>query len=476
MKKIPSNIVTSVVTALLTTLLCMWLLAPKLGIDTTNSGAAKFVAFNDMLLSGKMQRTFLSSAPTNFITAAEGSTPLVVNIRAMDSELFSSAGSGSTGSGVVVSPDGYIVTNNHVVEGASDIQVTMHDKQIYADVKVIGTDPSTDLALIKITPKNTLPFITFGNSDSVRIGEWVLAVGNPFNLESTVTAGIVSAKARNINILEDKYSIESFIQTDAAVNPGNSGGALINTNGELIGINAAIMTQSGRYEGYSFAIPSNLVRKVVNDLREFGIVQRGFLGISISDLDSDRSDKLGVSAAAGVYVDKVFSSGGANEAGIKVGDIIVGINGMNIKSKPELLEQVGLYRPGNTVSIEYVRGNKRFKADIVLKNKNNTTSLLDTKSDAILSKVGFELRELSAEERRKVETSGVKVLSITQNSLISRTNMDPGFVITHINNNRVTTIDEVITELEKSNGKDKVVLQGVYLNYAGEYYYKFPMK
>jgi len=224
---------------------------------------------------------------------------------------------GSSGSGVIMSPDGYIVTNHHVVERSTEIKVTLADKREYK-AKLIGSDPSTDVTLIKIE-ENNLPFIVFGNSDSVRIGEWVLAVGNPFNLESTVTAGIISAKGRNINILGGGASIESFIQTDAAVNPGNSGGALVNTAGELIGINTAIITESGSYEGYSFAVPSNLVQKVIRDLREFGHVQRAYLGVSIQDLDSETAREVGLPNAEGVYVNRVTSNGAAQDAGLKIG-------------------------------------------------------------------------------------------------------------------------------------------------------------
>ena len=234
-------------------------------------------------------RTFLSSSPTNFTSAAESVTPAVVNIKASSSDdldWWSNGYGGSSGSGVIISPDGYIITNNHVVEDGSNLEVTLSDKRNF-EATLIGTDPMTDLALLKID-SDKLPYLVFGNSDSILVGEWVLAVGNPFNLESTVTAGIVSAKGRSIDILEGEYKIESFIQTDAAVNPGNSGGALVNTNGELVGINTAIITRSGRYEGYSFAIPANLARKIIYDIKEFGTVQRGMLGIGIDEVD----DKL----------------------------------------------------------------------------------------------------------------------------------------------------------------------------------------
>ncbi len=273
-------------------------------------GEARYTGLVDKLFNSRATSAFQSAAPTNFIDAAEVVTPAVVNIRALQESGGGIWGNGtmtgSSGSGVILSPDGYIVTNHHVVERSTDIKVTLADKREYK-AKILGSDPSTDVTLLKIEEDN-LPFIVFGNSDSVRIGEWVLAVGNPFNLESTVTAGIISAKGRNINILGGGASIESFIQTDAAVNPGNSGGALVNTAGELIGINTAIITESGSYEGYSFAVPSNLVQKVIRDLREFGHVQRAYLGVSIQDLDSETAREVGLPNAEGVYINRVTTT------------------------------------------------------------------------------------------------------------------------------------------------------------------------
>ena len=250
-----------------------------------------------------------------------------------------------TGSGVIINSEGYIVTNNHVIAGASDIEVTLHDNRTYK-AKVIGTDPSTDLALIQIKEKN-LPTLPLVNSDDVRVGEWVLAVGNPLNLNSTVTAGIVSAKSRNINILQDQYAIESFIQTDAAINPGNSGGALVNLQGGLIGINTAIASPTGAYAGYGFAVPSNLVSKVVEDLLKHGVVQRGYLGVSIRGVDGSLAREKDLVVTRGVYVDSVMDKSAADEAGIKAGDVIKEINGYSVTTAPQLLEIIGRYRPGS---------------------------------------------------------------------------------------------------------------------------------
>jgi Do/DeqQ family serine protease len=427
----------------------------------------------DELLSGNRQRTFLSSSPTNFTDAAESVTPGVVNIKTSSGsnmDWWTNNYGGSSGSGVIISSDGYIVTNNHVIEDGNQIEVTLNDKRKF-DATLVGTDPSTDLALVKVEAEG-LPYLIFGNSDSVRVGEWVLAVGNPFNLESTVTAGIVSAKGRSIDILEGEYKIESFIQTDAAVNPGNSGGALVNTNGELVGINTAIITRSGRYEGYSFAVPANLARKTIRDLKDFGTVQRGILGIGIDDVDSELAEDLGLASVEGVYITRVTRGSGAYDAGLKRGDVIISINNLKTATIPELQEKVARYRPGNKVAVEYIRDGKKYKADVVLKNKSNTTALIGENS--MIRDLGFELRDLTDTERKKLKTEGAYVISITRGSKIERTNMDPGFIITKINNKKVGNVEELTSLLK--DAKDKVMLEGVYENYPGEYYYAFPME
>lgn len=446
---------------------------PGKDVFINESNGARLASFQNAAFNPSTQRKFLSSSPTHFIDAAEAVTPAVVNIKALqggDFDFFGGSLGASSGSGVIISEDGYVVTNNHVIEGASDIEVTLNDRKDY-EAKLIGTDPSTDIALLKINANN-LPFVEIGNSDSIRIGEWVLAVGNPFNLESTVTAGIVSAKGRSINILEDQYSIESFIQTDAAVNPGNSGGALVNTNGELVGVNTAIVTKSGRYEGYSFAVPSNLVLKVVHDLKEYQVVQRGFLGIGIEDLTSERATQLGLASLEGVYINRVHTGGAAADAGLKAGDIITAVNGVRIKSKPDLLEHIGRYRPGNIVKLEFIRNQKKYVSSVTLKNKSNTTSLVATLDDDILQNLGFELRNLSREESKNLRASGVKVISVYHNSKVDRTNMEAGFIIQKINDQRITDVDQCITLLKSISGK--VTLEGIYEDYPDTYYYTFP--
>lgn len=441
-----------------------------------DSQPAKYTAYSDDPLNSPRERLFLSSAPTNFTAAAEAVTPAVVNIKTIQGGNFDLWGtnsnlSSSSGSGVIISPDGYIVTNNHVIEEGDDIEVTLNDKREF-EAKVIGTDPSTDMALIKIKGDN-LPYLIFGNSDSLRVGEWVLAVGSPFDLESTVTAGIVSAKARNIDILEGQDRIESFIQTDAAVNPGNSGGALVNTNGELIGINTAIITRSGRYEGYSFAVPANLVRKVIKDLRDYGVVQRGIMGVYIDEITNRKAKELGLPSVEGVLITRISPGGSAEEAGMKKNDVIISINGIKTRTLPEMQELLGRYRPGNLLEVEYLRKGKSTQVEIILKDKTNGIAAISSSEEAILRTLGFELRNLTKEEKKRMQVDGVKVISIYRGSKIERTNMDPGFIITNLDNRRIGSVKELIKQLEEASGK--VMLEGIYEHYPGSYYYAFPI-
>ncbi len=314
----------------------------------------------------------LTATNTDFRPVSKMVTPSVVNVTALNSAGYRS----SSGSGVILTTDGYIVTNHHVIENSAKVEVTLSDKREVI-AKVVGIDLNTDLALLKVDARN-LVAVQYGNSDQVEVGEWVLAVGNPFNLTSTVTAGIVSAKARNINILGNAYAIESFIQTDAVVNPGNSGGALVNTRGELIGINTAIITERGSYEGYSFAIPANLVRKVVEDLREYGSVRRAILGVQIQEVNGAMASRLGLPSAEGAYIARVYPASSAETAGLQFGDVITTINEVSISSMPELQEQVGRYRPGEVISLEYYRSGKKYRQDNVrLKAIEQSSAMTD---------------------------------------------------------------------------------------------------
>jgi Do/DeqQ family serine protease len=312
-----------------------------------------------------------------------------------------------SGSGVIISDNGYIVTNNHVIKNADKIQVTLNDKRTYT-AQLIGTDPSTDLAVLKIDEKN-LPFIIFGNSDEIKVGEWVLAVGNPFNLYSTVTAGIISAKGRNIHVIENNpesgnFPIESFIQTDAAVNPGNSGGALVNIKGELIGINTAIASNNGAYQGYAFAIPVNVVKKVVSDIIEYGTVQRAYLGVSIRDIDAEFAKESNLKTLNGIYVHDVLPNGAAEESGIKPGDIITKINDKEVRKIPELQEQLSKFRPGDKIKITILRKDKPMEIEVILKNKNNGIGLIKKENfkSISLAKLGASFEEISPEEAKKI--------------------------------------------------------------------------
>jgi serine protease Do len=437
---------------------------------------ARYVNMVNRLFDHRSNATFHSSMPTDFTRSAEIATPAVVNIKALveaDGGFWNGGSlSGSSGSGVIVAPDGYIVTNHHVVDNSTDIKVTLADKREYK-AKIIGTDPSTDVSLLKIQEIG-LPFLIFGNSDSVRIGEWVLAVGNPFNLESTVTAGIVSAKGRNIDILGGGASIESFIQTDAAVNPGNSGGALVNTAGELVGINTAIITESGNYEGYSFAVPSNLVQKVVRDLREFGEVQRAFLGIGINNVDNEIARDLGLPNAEGIYITRVNKASAAADAGLMTGDIITSVNNIKVRSTPELLEMVGRYRPGEAIMVEYWRKGGKYRARITLKDSNNSAALLTSgrfQGDELDSSLGLIMRDLNRDERRKTGLTGAAVSSVRRGSLTAETNMQPGFIITSVNGARV---DNAATAIESiQNAYNSLKLDGYYPGEKDLYSYRF---
>jgi serine protease Do len=374
----------------------------------------------------------------------------------------------ASGSGVIISQDGYIVTNNHVVQDATNINVTLNDKRTYT-AAVIGTDPSTDLALIKID-ESGLPFIIYGNSDDVKIGEWVLAVGNPFNLTSTVTAGIVSAKARNINILgtPDGSAIESFIQTDAAVNRGNSGGALVNTRGELIGINAAIASGNGFYAGYSFAIPVNIVKKVVADMMQFGEVQRAFIGVSIREVDSKLAKDEGLNELRGVYVADVTENGSAKEAGIHSGDIIISVDGMPVNSSSELLEVIGQHSPGDKVNLVISRDGKEMTLNVKLRNKEGTTQVVKKEEQGVDELLGATFSPAPSDLKQKLGIDhGVQVSSL-RNGILLEAGIRQGFVITEIDKKPVFASSDIKKALQNKSGG--VLIEGVYPNRMRAYY------
>lgn len=370
-----------------------------------------------------------------------------------------------TGSGVIITNDGYILTNHHVINNAEKILVTLNDKREF-EARLVGSDPNTDLALLKIDADN-LPFLMFGNSDQVKIGQWVLAVGNPFNLTSTVTAGIVSAKARNINILKSASAIESFIQTDAAVNPGNSGGALVNLNGELVGIITAIATPTGAYAGYSFAIPSNIARKIAQDLMEYGVVQRAYFGASIVEIDAEVAKKFGLSGTQGIYIQEVFPDGAAYDAGIDAGDVILQVDSVQINNTSQFLEIIAEKRPGDRIDVTISRGNKILQKTVTLKNRTGQTSYVSKDVTNSISLLGATFEPASPEELKKLRLNhGIKITKLKDGTL-KRIGIKEGFIITRINQKDILSLEDLEQALSRSGG---IFIEGVYPNGMRAYY------
>ncbi|MEP1094194.1 MAG: Do family serine endopeptidase [Cyclobacteriaceae bacterium] len=373
-----------------------------------------------------------------------------------------------SGSGVLISQEGHIITNNHVVANSVDIEVTLHDHRTYK-ATIIGTDPSTDLALIQIDEKDltTLPLV---NSDEVKVGEWVLAVGNPFNLNSTVTAGIVSAKSRNINILRDQYAIESFIQTDAAINPGNSGGALVNLKGGLIGINTAIASPTGSYTGYGFAVPANIVSKVIEDLLKYGVVQRGYLGVTIRGLDGNLSREKNLDINTGVYIDSVAENSAASTAGLKPGDIITEVDEIEVSTAPELQEMIARHRLGDEVKLKVVRNKKELNIKVFLKNREGKTDFITKSSRKIFNILGGEFEDIDKQTADELSIQGgVRVTKLYAGKLLRHTEMREGFIITKIDGKSVRSKEHLAGMLESKKGG--VLIEGIYPDTSGVFYY-----
>ncbi|MDY5800474.1 MAG: trypsin-like peptidase domain-containing protein [Candidatus Onthomorpha sp.] len=375
----------------------------------------------------------------------------------------------TSGSGVIISEDGYVITNNHVVQDAETINVVLNDKRSFV-ARLVGNDPSSDLAVIKIEADGLEP-LQFGNSDEVKIGEWVLAVGNPFNLTSTVTAGIVSAKARNINILGNKMSnapIESFIQTDAAVNPGNSGGALVNLKGELVGINTAIASSTGSYTGYSFAIPSNIVRKVTSDLIQYGMTQKANIGVHFAEMDSKLAEVKGIKSVRGIYIGYVIKDGAADKAGIKDGDIITSIDGKSVNSNAEFNEVLAQHSPGDVVKVAIERDGKPFYFDVTLFNSMGNTDIMRNDTEAAEQILSGSFREINDKEKQQYGISKGIVIEKVGKSPFARLGIKNGFIITSIDK-KVNISIEDIRQLEKKKGK--LIVEGFYPNDSRTYYF-----
>ena len=401
-------------------------------------------------------------------------TPCVANIKAtvssgdLATNIWQTPASLSTGSGVVISPDGFLVTNRHVVDHANLIEVTLSDRRTYT-AKLIGDDQSSDLALLQLNAfDGKLASLDFANSDELSVGEWVLAVGNPFNLASTVTAGIVSAKGRN---MAGDMSVESFIQTDAVVNPGNSGGALVNTHGKLVGINTAILTRSGTFEGYSFAVPSNLVKKVVRDLRDYGSVQRAYMGIVPNDVTPEIAHKISLPNLNGIFVFRVWKDGAADQAGMREGDVLVSISGVEVHSVSEYQEQIAQHRPSDVVEVMYIRAGRQAKVKVTLKNQNNDATNLDKAAIDLLAALGIDLRDLTDAEKKNFKSAGAMVTSIQAGSKVARTNIAVNFIITKVNGVPITSRLEAIEQIQMA--ESKVQLDGYYPDYQGNYAYSF---
>ncbi|MCG8474254.1 MAG: Do family serine endopeptidase, partial [Cytophagales bacterium] len=364
----------------------------------------------------------------------------------------------ASGSGVIISEDGYIATNNHVVDNANEITVTLNDNRTFK-AKVIGTDPRTDLALLKIDAEG-LASIPYGDADAVRVGEWVLAVGNPFNLTSTVTAGIVSAKGRNINILADEtgLGIESFIQTDAAVNPGNSGGALVNLRGELIGINTAIASPTQSYAGYAFAVPVSIVHKVISDLKKYGVVQRAILGVTIESVNSKLAKEKDLSVYKGVYVRDVVEDGAAKNAGIESGDVIVAVDGEKVNSVSELQESIALRKPGDMVTVTYLRGKKKKSVKVELKNASGRTGIVNISSSMFKDR-GATFKNVSKSLASKLGIDGGVVVSDLKAGAWASAGIKKGFIITAVDRTRIGDVQDMTQVLNQFNTGDGVLIQ-----------------
>jgi Do/DeqQ family serine protease len=491
MKNFGSLVLAAILGSVITITTYSWFEKEKnsVKIEHVNGSAVSQVAYR---LNEKGE-----AVPLDFTAIAEKVTDAVVHIRSKQDGIVSRESSDplqqffgrpqgpsvSTGSGVIINAEGYIVTNNHVVDGADVVDVTLHDNRSFK-AEVIGTDLDTDLALLKISQKN-LPYLSFVDSDNSKVGEWVLAVGNPFNLNSTVTAGIISAKGRNIGIVDannpdnqvnGRKAIESFIQTDAAINPGNSGGALVNLEGGLLGINTAIASNSGTSVGYGFAIPANIVSKVVEDLIAYGTVQRGWLGIQVTSVYSELAKDEGLDVAEGAYVSGFATDGksAAKDAGVQVGDVVVKIDETLIKSSTALIEYVGRKRPGDKINIVIDRKGKSLTVPVTLRNKDGQYGVVKREEKDAISALGVEFQDLDAKKLKTLDLDGgVQIKSIESGKIQKETNIHEGFIITHIDDKPVKSTIQLGELLKTKKPGDKVVLAGVYPDMPREYLYAF---
>ena len=472
------------------------------GYDHVTSGKTYFYSQD----SGKVPANYAKffdgenkgAGPADFTDAASAAIPATVHIKTKTvrtvsnnlphrnpfsdlfgldpDDFFGQGGQGmrsmpemASGSGVIISNDGYIVTNNHVVDGADEVTVTLSNRKSFK-AKVVGADPSSDIAVVKIDAQG-LPFLLYGNSDDVKVGQWVLAVGYPLTLETTVTAGIVSAKGRtlDINRRQSQTPVESFIQTDAAVNPGNSGGPLINTQGQLIGINSAIASPTGSYAGYSFTIPVNIVKKIVNDIMKFGTPQRAYIGIQYpsDNMSDDQKKEQGIKDGDGVYVMDVTADGAAFHAGLKKGDVITKLDGVPVATGAEMVGLIATHSPGEKVNITYKRDGKESTVNVILRNYSGTTDVVKT---SVLDKLGGTLETLSKKQATDLEVKGgVIVKAVTEGGLMDKSRIQEGFIILKANGQEVKNKEQLESILQKASGTVK--LEGVFAGYEGVYTY-----
>jgi Do/DeqQ family serine protease len=469
-------------------------------LEPTNANAPQVVAAdpNVRYASELRNSDYVVPEGLNFVAAASSVTPAVVHVMTEYApKMRSNAGSQrmdpllrqffgeefdqyhqspqagppvGSGSGVIIAANGYIVTNNHVIDKADKIEVVLDDKRKYK-AELVGTDPTTDLALLKVQADN-LPFVRYGNSDNVKVGEWVLAVGNPFNLNSTVTAGIISAKGRNIGILqrEDRMGLESFLQTDAVVNPGNSGGALVNLNGDLIGINSAIASRSGSFEGYSFAVPSSIVSKVVDDLLKYKVVQRALLGVQIREVDARLASEKKLKNLNGVYVEELSENSAAAAAGLQEGDVITEINGAKVNTSSQLQEQVARYRPGDKIKVAFLRSGDERNATATLRNATGTTDVVRAEVAKAVKYEGATLEPVSSQELSKLGIEGGAKIKGIRDSNFRQTGIADGFIITRIDKNKVTKPQDVQRYLEVAKNNDGALVEGIYPDGRKAYY------
>lgn len=493
MKKIALIIIISIISSALTAAVMWRVLLPQVGTyealgragnwikpvslnEADSNNASFFPSYSSPFV---IPSDLTPSSPTpynrSFVEAAYKTIPAVVHIKisndntsgawATGGDTYENKRGNSSGSGVIIDNLGYIVTNYHVISGAQNINVILSDKTSYA-ADIIGSDPTTDLGLLRLRGVGTrsFPILQFADSDSLMIGEWVLAVGNPFNLSSTVTAGIVSAKARNINVLQEEFAVEAFIQTDAVINPGNSGGALVNTQGRLVGINTAIASNSGNSEGYSFAVPSNLMKKVISDLKQYGFVKRVYLGANAQDVTPDIAKKYNLPSMNGSFIASVMPQGSAANAGLITGDVIIEINGIPVNTTADLSEKMARFSPGDNVGLSIIRNGKSIFLSVLLKDSKQSKATAISPDSELLVLLGAHFQELRPDDLQKMGIkNGIRLVKLIDGGFLkTKTNIREGLIITTVNNTPVLSIKKFNDYLKEQPKGNSITLEGIY--------------